>query len=152
MIPQRVLLTTDFSPVADQAFDPAVALIKNFGARLILVNVLEGSRPLRPDPQAPHFKPAQAVYQADLEREAERLAQLEERLKPLEGIDWRAVVGRGDPVKAVIEVAVAEKAEMLIISSHGRTGWRRMILGSVAEGLARHSPVPVLIWKHPSEE
>lgn len=147
---QRVLVTTDFSPLAEQAIGPAAELaLRAEGGCLILTNVIGGQRPPQADPDGPHYLAAKQLYEADLEQERDTLHKLEALLKPYEGLNWRAVVGRGEPIEAILDVAKRERADMIVISSQGRTGLKRLILGSVAEELARVSPLPVLIWKQP---
>ncbi|MBL4848517.1 MAG: universal stress protein [Planctomycetes bacterium] len=148
----RVLVTTDFSSLADQAIAPASELVLGAtGGCLILAHVIGGQRLAKPDPDAPHFQAASNLYEVDLEQERDALLKIEERLKAYEGLTWRAVVGRGEPIESIIDIAAREKADLIVISSQGRTGLSRLILGSVAEELARVSPLPVLIWKQPQD-
>jgi nucleotide-binding universal stress UspA family protein len=150
---QRVLVTTDFSPLAEQAIGPAAELAQRADAGcLILANVLGGQRPPKPDPDAPHYLAAKQLYENDVEQEQDTLQKLEALLKPYQGLNWRAVVGRGEPIEALLDIAEREKADLIVISSQGRTGFKRLILGSVAEELARVSPLPVLIWKQTQED
>lgn len=147
---QRILVTTDFSPLAEQAIGPAVELVRRADEGcLVLANVIGGQRPAKPDPDAPHFLVTKQLYDNDVEQERDTLHKLEAMLTPHEGLNWRAVVGRGEPVEALLDIAEREKADLIVISSQGRTGLKRLILGSVAEELARVSPLPVLIWKEP---
>lgn len=147
---KNILVTTDFSPLADLAFAPAGELARNLEGKLIAVHVIETPRPPKPDPTGPYFKAAQALYQADAEREAECLKELELRTRKLAGVDWKAVVGRGNPIKTVLEIARLEDSDLIVISSAGRSGIKRLLLGSVAEQMLRESPLPVLVWKqHP---
>ncbi len=148
---ERILVTTDFSPLADMAFAPAAQMAADMDAKLIAVHVMESERPPQPNPNNKYFKAAQALFDADGERERECLRNLEERVKALPGVkDWKAIVGRGAPIKAILDIAAHAGANLIVISSAGRTGLKRMLLGSVAEELARNSPLPVLIWKQPS--
>jgi nucleotide-binding universal stress UspA family protein len=146
---RRVLVTTDLSPLADSAIRPALDLAKSAQGKLILVHVMENQPPARPDPSAPRYKAAFALHEADKAREAELLKNLEERLRGEQGVDWTAVVARGDPIESILGIAEAERADLIVISSSGRTGLKRFLLGSVAEELARSSPLPVLLWKEP---
>ena len=148
---ERILVTTDFSPLADQVFTAAAEMAKAMNAKLIAVHVMESDRPAKPNPNNKYFKAAQALYEADAERERECLRNLEERVKALSGVSWKAIVGRGSPITAILEIAKHSKADLIMISSAGRTGIKRMLLGSVAEALARNSPLPVLIWKQPDD-
>lgn len=144
----HILVTTDFSELADKAIEPAGDLARRLGAKLTLAHVVNADRPAPPDPDAPYFKVAQRLYQADLDLEAQVTASLRERAQKVVGVDVGVAVGRGEPVEGIVAVAKTIGADVIVISSQGRTGLARMILGSVAEEMARVSPIPVLIWKH----
>jgi nucleotide-binding universal stress UspA family protein len=53
--------------------------------------------------------------------------------------------GKQDPSSAILEEAKRSAADLIVLGTHGRTGLRRLLLGSVAEGVVRHAPVPVLL-------
>lgn len=144
---KNILVTTDFSPLADAAIERAADLARGMGAELTLVHVITEDRPNEPDPDAPYFKVAKRVWDADQAREKEARQQLEERARRLQGVKAFTAIGRGPAVEGILAVAKDMGADLLVISSSGRTGVQRLILGSVAEELARSSPVPVLIWK-----
>ena len=145
---KHILVTTDFSELADKAINPAGDLAKRLGAKLTLAHVLTTDKPAEPDPSAPFFKVATRLYEADRELEGQVLASLRERTQKLgAGVDVGVAVGRGNAVDGIIALAKELGADVIMISSQGRTGIARMLLGSVAEELARVSPLPVLIWK-----
>jgi nucleotide-binding universal stress UspA family protein len=144
---KHILVTTDFSDLADGAIAPAAELARGLGAKLTLAHVVISDKATEPDPDAPYFKVAQRLYQADLDLEAQVTTSLRERAQKVQGVDVGVAVGRGDPVQGIIKVAKNIDADLVVISSQGRTGLARMILGSVAEEMARVSPIPVLIWK-----
>lgn len=143
---KKILVTTDFSELGDLAVQPAAELAKRLGAELLVAHVLGGEAPPEPDEGAAYYKVAKRLYDADMEMERQTLAALEERTRDL-GVDGRAVVARGAPVEGILSLAGRENVDLIVISSQGRTGLKRILLGSVAEELARLSPVPVLIWK-----
>jgi nucleotide-binding universal stress UspA family protein len=60
------------------------------------------------------------------------------------------VLLEGDTVLALLDLARDRKVDLIIVGSHGRGGIRRAILGSVAEGILRRSPVPVLVTHAPA--
>lgn len=144
---KHILVTTDFSDLADQAIEPAAELARGLGAKLTLAHVVTSNRPPEPDPDAPYFKVAKRLYDADKELEAEVTRSLRERAQRITGVDMGVAVGRGDAVDGIVAIARSIGADLVVISSQGRTGLARMILGSVAERMARSSPIPVLIWK-----
>jgi nucleotide-binding universal stress UspA family protein len=55
----------------------------------------------------------------------------------------------GDPAEAIVDLAVAEGVEMIVLATHGRTGLMRMLMGSVAEVIVRKAQCPVLTVKAP---
>ncbi len=55
----------------------------------------------------------------------------------------------GDPRDVLVETAKAEHADLLVVGSHGRTGWRKLLLGSVASHVVAHAPCHVLVVKLP---
>ena len=148
---KQVLVTTDFSELADEAIAPAAEIARGTGAELTLAHVLGTERPPKPQADAAYYKVAQRLYEADQELEAQARASLEERARTLSGVRCNVALARGEPVAGILQIAKQQQTEMIVISSQGRTGLRRFLLGSVAEELARLSPVPVLIWKHAEE-
>ena len=58
----------------------------------------------------------------------------------------------GDAAAEIVRVAAEQKADLIVISSHGRTGLGRMIFGSTAEAVVRHASCPVLVVKPPASE
>jgi nucleotide-binding universal stress UspA family protein len=147
---KHLLVTTDFSALADQAIEPAADLARRLGAKLTLAHTITSDRPPEPDPDAPFFNVAQRLYQADQELEGQVKASLTERAQKLKDLDVGVAVARGDAVEGIVALARDLGADLIVISSQGRTGLARMLLGSVAEEMARNSPIPVLIWKGPA--
>lgn len=143
---KKILVTTDFSELADKAIAPAAELAQKLGATLTLVHVLTSEKPPKPDPGAPYFKVAQRMYQADQELEAQIRENLQERAAACPGA-CTVAIARGGAVSGLLALAKAQAADMIVISSQGRSGLSRILLGSVAEELARESTIPVLIWK-----
>jgi tellurite resistance protein TerC len=149
---KRILVTTDFSELGDGALTPAAELASKLGAELILAHVLAGDRPPEPDQDAPYYKVAKSLFDADQEMERQALASLDERGKGLDGVEPRSVLTRGTAIAGILALAEEQGVDLIVISSQGRTGLKRILLGSVAEELARRSPRPVLIWKTPVDE
>ena len=108
------------------------------GARVTLVRVVEATGM---DP----VMHARLVPQLRLEA-AEYLARAAEPLRPL-GIDVTTVVCDGLAWEQIVETALRLKAKLIALTSHGRTGLSRWVLGSVAEKLIRTSPVPLFVLR-----
>jgi nucleotide-binding universal stress UspA family protein len=73
---------------------------------------------------------------------------LEERLEALPRKS--ALVVRGQPADEIARVAERNQADLIVIATHGHTGWRRFLFGSVAEKVVRVAPCPVLTIQEPS--
>ncbi len=135
------LVPIDFSRGSEKALDYAVKLAHDQGAKIIFLHVI----------------PAELIYPQTagtfdfyglMEREARQGFQKLVKRKRLESGDCRLVLARGTDFSAII-VRQAKKlgASMIIMGSHGRTGLRRFLLGSVAERTLRYAECPVLIVK-----
>ncbi len=64
----------------------------------------------------------------------------------------RTLIRRGDPVTEIIAAARDEKADLIAMTTHGRRGPARVLLGSVAESVLRHADVPVFMLRQTEEE
>jgi nucleotide-binding universal stress UspA family protein len=62
----------------------------------------------------------------------------------------RAVLGLGTPASEIVETAKAERADLIAMTTHGRTGLRRAIFGSVAAAVLRDAAIPVLVIRKPA--
>ncbi len=135
---RRVLVPVDFSDHSQNALRYAVAFASQFGAELILVHIVEQM-----------VYPGDWMYPplASSDFATEKREQILERLKQLSagvGVKARQIVRLGRAWQEVVEIAKEQKADILIIATHGYTGLKHVLLGSVAEKIVRHAPCPVL--------
>jgi nucleotide-binding universal stress UspA family protein len=68
------------------------------------------------------------------------------------GLDVEEVLAHGDAAGEIVRVARERQIDLIVISSHGRTGWGRMLFGSTAESVVRHAHCPVLVVKPKGNE
>ena len=61
------------------------------------------------------------------------------------GVSVRFLVWEGEPGPAIVEAAIAEAADLVVVGTHGRSRVERLVLGSVSDHVVRHAPCPVLI-------
>jgi len=148
--PRRICCAVDLSETSREALRQAADMARALGAQLELVYVrarLVG---------APEMMALGAAAQAS---EAE---QLEAELGPWEeeatrwaGSAVAATITQGEPADEVLHRCGAEGTGLLVVGTHGRTGVRRLVLGSVAERIVREARLPVLVARqraHPSPE
>ena len=144
---KRILLTTDLSEESFRPFAAVATLAKDIGAGVTLLNFVQDLA------ATPHGAPlAPPVASLDLGPQMERARkELDDRRASLpEDVDITTeVLSAQDVAKAIVKYATDEKVDLIAISTHGRKGWRRLALGSVAERVLRESPVPVLSFHRP---
>ena len=144
---KKILVPLDGSELAEKALDYAVDLARITAAELILVRVPELEQVLAPAATPFDTYHLEMSFERS-EKEAQRY--FAERLVDYErsGLTIRPLVVLGSPADVIGKTAVAEQIDLIVISSHGRTGWRRLVLGSVAEQVLREATVPVLLIKN----
>jgi len=142
--PKLIVAPVDFSEPSQEALKTAADIAKGSGAELLLVHAV----PVIPKlPSATEiFQEGQ--YEAALHQDAERrLNAMVEDLKK-DGVNARAEVGLADePGMEILRIAEENHAELIVISTHGMTGWHRLVFGSVAEKVVRLAACPVLVLR-----
>ncbi|MGA7720809.1 MAG: universal stress protein [Ignavibacteriaceae bacterium] len=143
---KRILVPIDFSDYSKSSLKYAVNFAKSFGAELFLIYVVE------PIIYPPDFSMGQiAIPSLDLEmdkRAFEELNKLAVKEIPKELIA-NTIVKTGKPFIEIIETAVEEKIDLIIIATHGHTGMEHILFGSTAEKVVRKAPCPVLTLREP---
>ena len=148
MLPfKRILCPTDFSEPSYEAIRAAAELALYFQAELTLIHVIpvvpvmatpvEGAGVGAPPANAPEFT-------REMKRNAEKVLSEEAHERVPQEVKLHLIVTRGEPAQSVLDAAEEIGADTIVISTHGRTGWRRFIFGSVAEKVVRCATCPVL--------
>jgi nucleotide-binding universal stress UspA family protein len=144
----RILVPLDGSELAERALPLAARLSRAIGGTLILARVTEA--PVMPVTEMPDAQEVLALPMIEAEHTA--AAEYLTRVRQMEaeaGIDVETVVLDGPVARTILAAAEQQAADLIVISSHGRTGVARWALGSVAEMIARYAPVPVLLVRGP---
>lgn len=144
MLPfHTVLCLLDFSEPSYKALQGAVEVASHFQAELVLVHVIPAAVPGIPaDPTFAFTEPEE--YEKALRVNAEEQLTLATQRIPSE-LKSRNVVGNGDAADEIVRLAATEKADLIVIATHGLTGWRHLVFGSVAEKIIRLADRPVLV-------
>ena len=141
----QILVPVDGSPTSEKALGEAIRLAQLTGARLRLVHVVDELSYVN------GFEPAMNYLNEiiPLMRVAGEKLLAHERQKALDkGVEADSVLVVEDPGRIcdhVAEQARRIKADLIVVGSHGRRGIGRVLLGSDAEQIVRHAPVPVLV-------
>ena len=142
----RIVVPTDFSECAEEAWRLAQRVAATLGSEIVLVHVyLEP--PVYGDP--PIVDPAWRTYVETQKWVAEELDRWAASVRE-QGITVRTAVRTGGPYAEIVAVATDERADLVIMGTHGRGGMSRLLLGSVAERVVRLAPCPVLTVRKPA--
>ena len=132
---KTILVPLDGSFLGELALAPAIDLARDKGAKLVLLRAAEAHTTVADPTEA----------QVAVVREAEEyLAAV--RTRVLESVaEVETTVWYGPPAEAIVEAARYRGADVIVMSSHGRSGLGRLVLGSVAESVLRATPTPILL-------
>jgi nucleotide-binding universal stress UspA family protein len=148
---RSILLPTDFSKCGNYALSYATSLARTFGASIICVHVIENMVPTVGYSGMTEPLPIADITEQledSAERELPRLAECDE----CAGLEIEELIVHGEAASEIVRVAKEREVDMIVISSHGRTGLGRMLFGSTAEAVVRHASCPVLVVKPSPEE
>ena len=138
---RRILMATDFSPASDAAFEEAARLARESGAALTIVHAYEA-----PINAMASYWPVDDYLESFVAARTQAEARMQELLarEALRGLRVRPVLARGLPAPEIVEAALREQADLIVMGTHGRRGAARLILGSVATSVIALAPCPVL--------
>ena len=145
---KKILAPIDFSVHSMEAMRGAMELAKDVGADVHLVHVIAPHRHFIPLPLA-----TSAEESRELVREAAMLEQAEEELARVKKDDFGdskkvftfAVVG--NPIEKLVEYAKEQAIDLVVMSTHGRSGVEQILIGSVTEKMVRNAPCSVLVFR-----
>jgi nucleotide-binding universal stress UspA family protein len=136
-MPQRIVVPLDGSPLAERVLSHVARLLRREDAEVVLVRAVHVAPSLAKIDITKIEAAERRAAEAHLRDTAARLASL--------GVRVRSLVETGPPAESILDAARRERASLIAMSTHGRTGLARWALGSVAEKVVRASDVPVLL-------
>ena len=145
---QRILVPIDGSPTARLALERAIDLAGEQKACLRIIEVVDLGILYRVSASAVETGPVEQAIITAVRRELDAAAELARQ----RGIAVEAAVVRGREhriSREIVEEAERWGADLIVMGTHGRHGLERLVLGSVAEGVARQASVPVLLVRAP---
>jgi nucleotide-binding universal stress UspA family protein len=148
MLPPKLIVSPiDFSGYSQEALETAAYLAKQFGSELLLIHAV---------PAIPRLPSAteifqEAEYEGVLHKDAEERLQKSVKELAQKGLRARAEVGVANDVgMEILRIAEHNGADLIVIATHGTTGWHRLVFGSVTEKVVRLASCPVLVLRaHP---
>ncbi len=145
----RILLTLDGSPLAALAIPHAAALAHAFQAELTVLRVIPGlherslhhvPESLLPEVQA-YTEGLHTRWVAEVEKEQQQVVAA----LAATGVAAVSAVELGDPADTILSFAAERQVDLVVMSTHGRTGVQRLLYGSVAAKVLQNAPCPVLL-------
>ncbi|MSR31799.1 MAG: universal stress protein [Gemmataceae bacterium] len=148
---QSILVPTDFSKQSRTALQYGIELAKKFNSTLDVLHVVQDVAVFLPETAVLAPSVAVAAFEPLLQA-ARKL--MEEFLQPFQnqGVPFHSHCEEGNPLDEILQFAEDKKVDLIIIGTHGHTGFAHMVLGSVAEAVVRRAPCPVLTVRNPEHE
>lgn len=147
---RKILFATDFSPPSQHALKYACDLAEKFDSQLHLLHVVQDLMPFMGEPGM--LVPNVSNYLVELRDSAQRAL---EELPPKEfsaaGQAIR-VLRTGPPFLEIVRYAKEAGIDLIVLGTHGRSGLKHVLLGSVAENVVRKAPCPVLTVRPPKQQ
>lgn len=131
---KKILASTDFSDLSAKGVRYACQLAKDLGAQLIVMNIVL-------------LDESSIIDKRETEEHKKRLDEFVSKIAAEVGgeLKIRKVVDAGQPYGTIVSRAEKERVDLIVMSSHGRSGLSRMLIGSVTDKVLRASHVPVLV-------
>ena len=140
---QVLLLATDFSPASEPAVRRALEMARSENAPLLIANVLESPVPFSPDgyvlPRV--YDEMAAAVRAEAEKQMQKMLARARKA----GVRAKGLLLRGAPHEAIARAARSHRASRVVLGTHGRRGFSRLFLGSVAARVIATASCPVLV-------
>jgi universal stress protein A len=145
---KKILVPIDFSAASKNAFKCAVRFADEFAAELTLLYVLTPP----PSPGFAGISGAPAVFEADFPRVEKNLRALVASASNGVAKRSRWTMRAGVPSHEIVEMAKDADTDLIVIATHGYTGWKHFCIGSTAERVVRAAPCPVLVVREKEHE
>ena len=145
---QRILVPIDGSTTADRGLHEAIRLATELKAKLRVLHVLDNF------PIEAEWASAQSFEEIldRLRRESDELLASAHSAAKAAGVPvqtQRFEAGQSTAADVILEEAANSRCDLIVMGTHGRRGMNRLVMGSTAEAVARHSMVPTLMARHP---
>jgi len=143
---KHILFPTDTSDISNSGFKAAVEIARKFDGKVTLLNVHEE---FMDENEMQYLRVSAEHYREMMDKKAVASREKMEKLVADEGADdiSEVVLREGNPRAKIVEAAQDLGADMIVMTSNGRSNLKEALIGSVAEHVVRVSPLPVLVVK-----
>lgn len=149
----NILIPTDFSPYSNHAMTYGVSIARQYGGVIHFLHVIDDSvlTGMRGHAMWLTRPEADTLLESMREHAASRLTSLVQAAADL-GVNAEQNTVVGAPATEILRVALEKRCTLVVLATHGRSGFDHIVFGSVAEKVVRQCPVPVLSIKHPERD
>lgn len=137
----KILVAVDGSECARRAFDSALKLGKDLGAKVIVLTVVQ------PPSMITMQKDLQGTIEMLLEKEAKIMLANYGVIAEKRGVDIETILAIGYPSRVILNTAKSKEADLIVIGSRGLGGLKELFLGSVSHAVVQNADIPVLVVK-----
>ena len=141
---KKILCPSDASESANQALEVAIEVAEQYNAKLYGLQVVT-EVPTLTDTGPPMSGLDIPKYEEELRKGAQEALKELVRGKVPDNIEVETFIEMGKAAEVIITFAKEKQIDLIVMATHGRSGLSHLLLGSVAEDVIRHSPVPTLI-------
>jgi universal stress protein A len=143
----RILVPIDFSECSRKALRYAIPLAKEHAASITLVYIVPKQYTTY-DYGGPNMPALEALSYVNAEKRLNDLIEEEVHAQ----IPAHALIRTGSPIEDILDAAAKLPADLIVIATHGHTGFKHILLGSVTEHIVRRAPCPVLVVRERENE
>lgn len=144
--PKAILVPTDFSEYSDKALQEAIDIAQKFNAKITLLHVVELVIHCTVD----YCLDPQTITQVESESILASKKMIQDQINKFakdKAVEIIPDIRKGAPYEEILKAQEEKMIDLIVIASHGQTGIKRFLVGSVAEKVLRHSKGPVLLVK-----
>ena len=141
---KHILALTDFSADSKKAVEEAANIAKCHGSRLTVIHIAEDRSQFQLYINENQYKEIRKKIDEEVEQ---CFSKLEDEIPVLKDLEWESCVRRGVPYIEVLYELESSDYDLVVLGTHGQGGFKRIVHGSTAGKVLRHSPVSVLITK-----
>ncbi len=145
--PKKILVPSDFSESSDNALKEAVDIAEKFGSSIVLLHVISSDMVQCADHYCLSADLMQQIEEDSIRASRQRLEKAVNAIIASRGIEIVFDIQRGVPSETILAEQKRVGADLIVIASHGRTGLKKLLLGSVAEKVVRNAECQVMVVK-----
>ncbi|MGH9947548.1 MAG: universal stress protein [Pyrinomonadaceae bacterium] len=150
----KILFATDGAKQSNAAIEMIKRLVIHDGDEITVVSVIDLAVPMAVDIYGGYVPDTTEFEKTARENATRILAETVEKLKTQLGeknITISTELLFGSPESRIVELADEIKPELIVVGSHGYSGWERLLLGSVSDAVVHHAPCSVMVVRCPTE-